>query len=150
MTTIENHGPKIFDVDVSNIERRLGAVLPDQYRRFLLACNGGSPTPDTVDVEGFSGASTDIQIFFGIGRIIQSSNLDWNLTVLAERLEEGMLPIAADSGGNVFCLALQGHRRGSVFYCDLEPVFGNLAATPQLFQVASDFDAFMAQLRPFA
>ncbi|WP_437631955.1 SMI1/KNR4 family protein [Sorangium sp. So ce854] len=150
MTTIENHGPRISDADISSLEERLGAVLPEEYRRFLLEFNGGSPTPDTVDVEGLPGASADVQVFFGIGRSIESSNLDWNLAALAERLEAGMIPIAADSGGNVFCLALQGRRRGSVFYCDLESVFGNLAAIPQLFQVASDFNVFLTQLRPFS
>ncbi|WP_437775756.1 SMI1/KNR4 family protein [Sorangium sp. So ce1097] len=150
MTTIENHGPKIYDVDISNLEQRLGAALPEEYRRFLLDFNGGIPAPDTVDVEGLPGASADVQVLFGIGRPIESSNIDWNLTALAERLEAGMLPIAADSGGNVFCLALQGYRRGSVFYCDLESVFGNLAATPQMFQVASNFDVFMTRLRPFS
>ncbi|WP_437730192.1 SMI1/KNR4 family protein [Sorangium sp. So ce1335] len=150
MTTIENHGSKILDADISNLEWRIGAVLPDEYRRFLLEFNGGNPVPDTVDVEGLPGVSADVQVLFGIGRSMESSNIDWNLTALAERLEAGMLPIATDSSGNVFCLALQGHRRGSVFCCDLESVFGDLAATPQLFQVAPNFDVFMTQLRPFS
>ncbi|MGK3998678.1 SMI1/KNR4 family protein [Sorangium sp. So ce1024] len=149
MATIENHGPRISDNDIANFEERLGAVLPEDYRRFLLEFNGGSPTPDTVNIEGLPGAYADVQTFFGIGRTIESSNLDWNLATLTERLEAGMLPIAVDSGGNVFCLAIQGHRRGSVLYCDLESVFGNLAATPQLFEVAPNFDAFISQLRTF-
>ncbi|WP_437954153.1 SMI1/KNR4 family protein [Sorangium sp. So ce296] len=101
-------------------------------------------------MEGLPGASADVQVFFGIGRSVESSDLGWNLTTLAERLEEGLLPIAADSGGNVFCLALQGRRRGNVLYCDLQSVFGDLEATPDLLPVASDFDAFLTKMRPFA
>ncbi|MGK3970046.1 SMI1/KNR4 family protein [Sorangium sp. So ce118] len=150
MTIIENHGPSISDADVSKLEQRLGAALPEQYRQFLLEFNGGSPTPDTVDIEGLPGTSTDVQIFFGIGRSVESSDLDWNLTTLAERLEEGLLPIAADSGGNVFCLALRGRRRGNILYCDLQSVFSDLEATPELFPVASNFDAFLTKIRPFS
>ncbi|XXT19203.1 SMI1/KNR4 family protein [Sorangium sp. So ce429] len=150
MTIIKNHGPSISDADISKLEQRLGAVLPEQYRQFLLEFNGGSPTPDTVDVEGLLGTSTDVQIFFGIGRSVESSDLDWNLTTLAERLEEGLLPIAADSGGNVFCLALRGRRRGNILYCDLQSVFGDLEATPELFPVASNFDAFLTKIRRFS
>ena len=101
MTTIENPGPRLSDADISKFEQRIGAVLPEQYRRFLLEFDGGIPTPDTIDVEGLPGASTDVQVFFGIGSSIESSDLNRNLTTLAERLEDELLPIATDSGGNV-------------------------------------------------
>ncbi|WP_437494839.1 SMI1/KNR4 family protein [Sorangium sp. So ce1014] len=117
------------DADISKFEQRIGAILPEQYRRFLLEFNGGIPTPGTVDVEGLPGASTDVQVFFGIGSSIESSDLNWNLTTLAERLEDELLPIAIDSGGNVFCLVLQGDDRGAVVCCDLQPVFGDLEAS---------------------
>ena len=150
MTSIENSGPRLSESDISKLEMRLGVTLPEQYRQFLLDFNGGSPTPDTVKVEGLPGASADVQIFFGIGRPVESSGLEWNLAVLAERLEEGLLPVASDSGGNVFCLALQGHGRGAVFYCDLQSVFADFEAKPRLYAVASDFDAFLRKLQPFS
>ena len=129
---------------------RLGVTLPDQYRRFLLDFNGGTPTPDTVDIKDLPGASADVQIFFGIGRSVESSDLEWNLATLAERLEEGLLPIASDSGGSVFCLSLQGRGRGAVLYCDLQSVFANFGANPKLYPVASEFEAFLKNLRPFS
>jgi hypothetical protein len=39
---------------------RIGMILPEQYRQFLLEFNGGTPTPDTVNVEGLPGGSADV------------------------------------------------------------------------------------------
>jgi hypothetical protein len=150
MTTIENHGPRLSELDVSKLEMQLGMSLPEQYRRFLLNFNGGIPTPDIVTVEGLSGASADVQVFFGIGRSVESSCLEWNLTTLAKRIEKGLLPIATDSGGSVFCLCLRGRERGAVLYCDLQSVFADFKSDPKLYPVASNFDAFLDNLRPFS
>jgi hypothetical protein len=149
MITMENPGPRLSESDISNLEMRLGMALPEQYRRFLLDFNGGTPTPDTVDIEGLPGASADVQVFFGIGRPVESSGLEWNMATLAERLKEGLLPIASDSGGSVFCLSLQGRNRGAVLYCDLQSVFVDFESDPKLYPVASDFEAFLKRLRPF-
>jgi hypothetical protein len=150
MTTIKNHGPKLSESDISNFEMRIGMALPGQYRRFLMDFNGGTPTPNTVDIEGLPGASTDVQVFFGIDRSVQSSCLEWNLATLFERLEEGLLPIACDSGGSVFCLSLRGCDRGEVLYCDLQSVFADFDAHPELYPVAPVFEAFLDRLRPFS
>ena len=147
MATVEKRGPKVTETAIGKIEARVGAPLPSDYRRFLLQSNGGVPTPDVIDVEGLPGSPTDVQVFFGIGRSVESSCLDWNLATLAGRLEAGLLPIACDSGGNVFCLSLRQPELGSVLYCDLQAVFGDLKASPELFHVSSSFRSFMDKLR---
>jgi hypothetical protein len=146
MVTIEDHGPKLSESDVSELERRIGAVLPKQYRRFLLRFNGGVPTPDTVDVEGLEGTPTDVQEFFGIGLVPESSCIEWWLTTLVERLEEGLLPIAGDSGGSVYCLSLREHDRGAVLFCDLQSVAFDYEHDPEFYPVAPDFDTFLSKL----
>jgi hypothetical protein len=151
MTIIENPGPRLSESDISNIEIRFGVVLPEQYRRFLIDFNGGIPTPDIVDIEDLPGGSADVQVFFGIGRSPESSNIEWNLVTLAERLKKMLLlPIASDSGGSVFCLCLQGHDHGAVLYCDLQSVFADFESDPELYPVASNFETFLKILRPFS
>lgn len=141
---IENTGPKITSQDVESIEAELGAALPDSYRRFLLQYNGGSPTPDTVDVPGAASSPTDVQVFFGIGRSVESSDLSWNLALVGERcVGLHALPIACDSGGNLFCLRCESGIATWVIYCDLD----DPACT--VYEVASSFDEFVSSLRPF-
>jgi SMI1-KNR4 cell-wall len=102
---VENSGPSITEHDLARLEGSLGRQLSAPYRRFLLGHNGGAPDPVCVDVPGFG--ETDVQVFFGIGRSIETSRIEWNIDALKERLEGVLVPIACDSGGNLFCLSLR-------------------------------------------
>lgn len=137
---IEEPGKSLTKDDLAELERTLGASLPNQYRAFLFGNNGGVPCPDGVDVEGAPGSPTDVQVFFGIGRPVESSDLRWNRQMFADRLPERMLPIACDSGGNLFCLSLSGEDVGSVSYVDLDE------PQPAYYRAAADFGAFLDKL----
>lgn len=140
---IDSTGPKIDLKDIINIEARLGATLPDSYRNFLLHHNGGTPTPDTVDISGLPNTPTDVQVFFGIGRAVESSNLSWNLDLIKERHAiTSALPIACDSGGNIFFLRIQPDATDEVIYCDFD------AQDCTIYDVAPSFNEFIAKLRP--
>jgi cell wall assembly regulator SMI1 len=141
---IENSGPKIGTQDIAQIEAELGAALPDCYRRFLLQYNGGSPTPDTIDVPGAADSPTDVQVFFGIGRSVESSGLASNLALVRERCPNlHVLPVACDSGGNLFGLSIDHGTASKVIYCDLDDPD---CAT---YEVAASFDEFIAKMRAF-
>jgi hypothetical protein len=90
------------------------------------------------------GCPIDVQVFFGIGREVDTSNLAWNLAFIGERCpNHQVLPIACDSGGNLFCLEIKDGIAAKVVYCDLdgpECVF---------YKVASSFESFLKSLRPF-
>jgi SMI1-KNR4 cell-wall len=133
---IENPGPLLTPQHLAEVEAELGTRLPDDYRAFLLKYNGGSPLPDTVAVENAPGTPTDVQVFFGIGRSIESSGLVWNKRVLADRIPEDCFPIACDSGGNIFCLT----EGGRIVYIDLD------SPEPGKYLVAESFDAFLQKL----
>jgi hypothetical protein len=133
-------GPVLDEEQLCELERVLGIRMPDDYREFLLRFNGGQPLADVVDVEGAAAMPTDVQVFFGIGRSILTSRLDWNREAFADRLDHTMLPIGRDSGGSLFCLILQGSNRGAVVYWD-----SNGAGT--LCPVAPTFAAFLERLR---
>lgn len=140
---IENAGPRIQPADIAGIEAELGTALPASYRQFLLHKNGGTPTPDVINVPGADWSPTDVQVFFGIGRSEPSSDLAWNLALVVERCP-GLhaLPIACDSGGNLFCLRVGRDAPAKVIYCDLNDPE---CAT---YEVAASFDEFVTMIRP--
>ena len=142
---IENAGPEFSPQDIEAIESKLDARLPDDYRYFLSQYNGGTPTPDTVDVPDAPGSPTDVQVFFGIGRRVESSNLYWNLSLIDDRCpSHHVLPIACDSGGNLFCLKIERGIAAAVVYCDLD------SSNSTLYAVAPSFGEFLLSLRPYS
>lgn len=141
---IKNPGPRIGRKAIALIEEELEVVLPGSYRQFLLQYNGGTPTPDTIDIPGMAGSPTDVQVFFGIGRSVENSGLVSNFALISERcLALKLLPVACDSGGNLFCLQIERGIATKVVYCDLD---GSDCATHD---VATSFDEFIAKIRPF-
>jgi hypothetical protein len=149
MVTIRDGGPSASESDIARFEELLGSALPEEYRSFLLHSNGGRPEPDTIDVPGLVESPTDVQVLFGLGRDDRTSRLDWNLSTLADRVQPGHLPIALDSGGNVFVLSLGRDHHGAVLYYDLQSVFGDMVAVPEVSLVAPSFASFLRALRPF-
>ena len=149
MTLITDHGPKISDADISELEERIDWRLPEEYRDFLLEFNGGRPEPDIADIKGLPGGCSDVQFFFGIYPSEEAYSIDWNLETLVERLDDGVLPIACDSGGSVYCLSLHAEDYGVVSYCDLQSVVADYETAPTFYPVAPNFDAFLNGLYPF-
>ncbi len=140
MVKIERAGAQLADREIERLEQQLGVKLPDGYKRFLMANNGGRPRPDTIDVEGLPGSPTDIKIFLGLGRQIETSNIDWHLNLPANRLPKHLLPIASDSGGNLFCIRVHGAEYGSVIYADFREEVA-------IYDVARSFDEFLEKIR---
>jgi hypothetical protein len=147
MVTLKNMGPKISEAELADLETQFGFQLPVDYKRFLFDYNGGRPNQNVIDIPGFSESPTDVQVFLGIRRPFESSCIDWNLKTFSERIGLGFLPIALDSGGNLFCLFLRSPDQGAVFYFDLESVFAKNDAVPECYLVAPNFDDFCKNLR---
>lgn len=147
---IKQPGPQITIEDIQNLEGEIGAELPKDYKSFLLRHNGGVPSPNTVNISGLPGSSTDVQVFFGIEREHQSSNLSWNFKLVKERYPgRDILPIACDSGGSLFCLMLTSENAGEIFFCDNGNSFYNNPTKDigSLYRVASNFEAFLVQIQ---
>jgi hypothetical protein len=152
MIRIERAGRTLSEAEVVALELRIGCRLPESYRCFLLENNGGVPTPDmdTIDIEHLLGSPTDVGEFFGIDRPVTSSTIDWNLSTFEGRISNQMLPIACDSGGNLFCISLNERDYGSVVYCDFNPGFGyHVSNSAIYYPVAPDFDSFLERIRSF-
>lgn len=141
MIEIDDSESPVSEVDLLKMEEELGEKIPTQYRKFLLKFNGGTPSPDIVDIEGLSDSPTDVQEFFGIGVSDESSDLSWNKEVFSDRIPARMLPIACDSGNNVFCVSLSGNDQGKIFYVDLQ------SGESTQYLVAESFDNFLSNIR---
>lgn len=142
MIKITNQGNSITENEILVLENELGYKLPNSYRQFLIINNGGRPKSDIVDIEGLPGSPTDIQIFFGLTRNIESSNILWNLSIITERCPQcHVLPIACDSGGNIFCLKITNGIASKILYYDMD------SSNCKFYEVAPSFDEFIKIIR---
>jgi SMI1-KNR4 cell-wall len=141
MVNISDCGPPISKTEIVSLEESFGAKLPDSYLRFLLLYNGGLPAPDVVDVENLPGGSTDIQEFMGIGLDIGTSNISWNLEHFQETYQGSrLLPIARDSGGNIFFLQEAKDGDWAVIYYDW-------TQSGSFYNAAPNFETFLKKIR---
>lgn len=106
-------------------EERLGIILPEQYRHFLLVHNGGEASPDVFKIRNEQGPYTDsvVRCFFSIGDVPNYRSFEWhyNLYKIEEdRLPHNMIPIADDPGGNLICISTVGTDAGAVYFWNHE------------------------------
>lgn len=142
-TEIENKGPQINSSDIDEIELDIGVKLPKEYRDFLLSNNGGQPWPDVIDITSLSNSPVDVSVILGISREVKSSNLAWAMGTYSDFVRSGHLPVALDSGGNLYVLHLRDEGYGSVSYVDLSD---DKAIS---YYVADSFETFLNKLREF-
>ncbi|HEX4144217.1 MAG TPA: SMI1/KNR4 family protein [Pirellulales bacterium] len=138
---IENPGPSLAISSIEEFESEIGRALPEQYRRFLEKYNGGQPWPHCIDITTFPESPTDIQVFFGLGRDVEASDLRWIVKTYDGLITNEVLPIACDSGGNLFCLVLRGNAHGSIVY------FDRSRSDMPPYEVAGDFSQFLRAIR---
>ena len=111
----------IGEADVAAFENRLPALLPTDYREFLLRTNGGeiafnvnlSTAIASTGYDGFTGPAS----VFGING---EDSLMENRDVYAGRIPSELLMIASDWLGNGICIGLVGNSRGKVYFWDHE------------------------------
>lgn len=141
-------------------EAELGSTLPDDYRRFLIACNGGvfrgrywffGPTPE--------GKKADAGMHH-IGGLREDSS--FSLVRHREtyqgrhyvRIPRSLLWIMDDPFGNAICIGLTGEHRGRLYFWDheLEPDpddwDGEVKLSGNIMLLANSFTDFIAGLKP--
>lgn len=115
MITHEAHEPPLTEAQIEAVEKQLGAKLPQDYKSFLLAHNGGRPEPCVFPISDFPDSTLDIlNRFLAIGGGPFDDLMDYVRTY-RDRIPPNLLPIAYDPGGNVICLSLYGSDRGRVY-----------------------------------
>jgi hypothetical protein len=147
---LEDVGPPLTQAELEKFERQLEAPLPSDYAAFLLRYNGGSPTPDTVPVQGWpqGGPEADVRMLYRLGPNPAEDTYDlrWMIDTMAGRMPRGLLPIATTSCGDDFCLWLSGKDRGAVVLWDHEAEH-HPPTTANVHRVAPTFAAFLELLR---
>lgn len=114
---------EVPEAELVEIERMVGASLPDSYRRFLRTY-GASTFNQNVEFEPRerlpSSISSDGRGSFGAfyGALAHApQDLLSNLACYRDRMPEQFLPIADDSG-NELAMQLGGDRPGAIYYWD--------------------------------
>jgi hypothetical protein len=114
-----NPDPPLTVETLARAETRPGFKLPENYVAFLRENNGGRPTPNTVPTPSFPGSSaTDLQRLLAIDTRMECHDLAWNYEIWLRDSPANLLPIACDSGGSRFCVAIYGDDAGTVYYWD--------------------------------
>jgi hypothetical protein len=134
------------------LERKLGVALPEQYRRFLLRHNGGSPVPAGFRIknEGAPYADSEVDAFLAVheGKIASFEDFFDTYKVEEKRMPDRLVPIAYDPFGNVVCISVEGPDRGAVYFWDHEhEPDGPESDDSNVHPVADSFDEFLSSLR---
>lgn len=115
--TLEVPGPPLTLEEIQAFEREIGGRLPDDYKKFMLAHNGGLTKPKlNFPCEG---ETERVDIFYKLLPAAKDSGIRGNLRRLRELNPanvEGYLPIAGSFGEGKICLAYRGKNAGAVFY----------------------------------
>jgi SMI1 / KNR4 family (SUKH-1) len=112
---MEDIRPSVDEPAVSRFEQRLGHLLPDDYRRFLLEMNGGRP--DDSSCQYSLGV---INEFFSLDDPDEDSDLESSNRWAADIPSRDLLYVGHDGIGGCILIALAGEHRGEVWLQDTE------------------------------
>ena len=141
MEAVENsnpHGP-LDPARLTAFEARIGAALPADYRRFLLAHNGGQLVPCEIVLPGEAEPFASLGAAFGLHH--GADALDRVFDNVKDYIPAEVIAFAEDEGGNLLCIGIRGEHRGRVYFWDHEG-----AGWEDLTPLAGSFDAFVAAL----
>jgi hypothetical protein len=110
-TRITESAPRISETQLREVEQRLAIVLPDDYRAFLLAYNGGRPMPGWVRYSDDESEVADLTQFYS------ASEVETETTGLRKyRVPNFYVPIGAVSDEESVVLSLSKKDCGAVFW----------------------------------
>ncbi|GIK67151.1 MAG: SMI1/KNR4 family protein [Chloroflexota bacterium] len=144
MVTIHESRPPITDADIQAVEQQLNIKFPDDYRRFLLAHNGGRPEPEIflIPDHPIPNQSSILNWFYSIDPSDYYYNILKMVKVFADRMPPEFIPIGCDPGGNQICLVVAGEDKGMIFFWDHEQEMdeGEPPTYDNLFFIADSID----------
>ena len=146
---VQSANPPASMAAIREFEHSRGLDLPSLYREFLLATTGGSPDTPLFPIEGMAlNPHGLIQVFFGIGAGLPTSDLAKVYDMYVGGFPQGIVPIACTDGDDFICLDLRnGHER--VAFWDKRHFWGTGEwRESDLYHVADSFADFLASLGP--
>lgn len=147
--SISDSERSVSEDEIGAFEKKNGIRLPQSYRRFLLAHNGGVPLPDVFPLPDHREGEMDVQVFFSLNDGVEAIQLQYNFDLYRERFDEAvfasLFPIASDSFNDRICLDLSEERFGAVVFIDMVPMWKDHTAK-DVYLVADSFEAFLEML----
>jgi hypothetical protein len=137
ITQIREKGPEIAEADLVAFESQIGCRLPDDYRQFLMAANGG-----TVEDDRFCSCDFCIVCIGGLRdeeHLSLVANRDC-YQLSEDRIPKDLLWIMEDAFGNAVCIGISGERRGRIYFWEHESQDTSL--------LANSFTDFLAGITP--
>lgn len=133
------HGP----LDAGRLkafEEELGGALPDDFKHWLEAVNGGEPDDTCVVIsEEFGFASMNNIYGFHKGPDYAQLDRTNDILIQAGNINEGLVAFANDPGGNQFTVSMRPEDFGAVIFWDHE--------TADEYVLSRDFPGFLELLR---
>ncbi len=125
---------------LSNLEHRIGVVLPQDYRQFILRFNGGYFNEPEITPVGEGCPQDGLTCLHGIGASHWEAELasDFYLTLFEENDPPIILPIGHTSMGGLIILTTEAEGFGEIF---LKQAFGDFH------YLAKDIEEFFTLLR---
>ncbi len=140
--SFDGSGVVISEPDIAKLESSLRIVLPNDYRRFLLAYNGRVPTPRRFVIVGCNGEAL-VDILLGVNTL--NDIADW-VKELRDDLPNGFIPIGFDPGGNALLLDTTDGE-GVVYYWDSGRHFLTSTDEENSYRIAGSFTDFVVCIR---
>ena len=106
---------QLEESDLADFEFVNGVFLPDDYKSFLRQYNGGRPIKDQVTL-----VNSDVQWFYGMFDEPTWGSLFNALTVFYNRIPSWYMPVACDSGGNLYIMSLFEENYGLIAFWEHE------------------------------
>ncbi len=128
---------------VKKLEFQIGALLPKEYRAFLLKHNGGKPA--SSDFKLGEGDITGLHHIYGIFEQDNHSNILNNYNVFKGRIKKELLPFADDSFGNQICIGIKNKYIGKIYFWDHE-FDGSFFKSKAITLIANSFNDFLDSL----
>jgi cell wall assembly regulator SMI1 len=143
---IEDSESSVTPERIAEIEKKISYKLPEDYKRFLLAHNGGHPEPCVFDCRREGEELSGIVAWFLAICDGPHENFMEHYKLFQEgeiKIPDGTVPIARDPGGSLILLGLKEPSRGKVFFW----TYHGPAEEPEaLYFIADSFDEFLASL----
>ncbi|MDZ4689152.1 MAG: SMI1/KNR4 family protein [Planctomycetaceae bacterium] len=146
---------KATEAQVAKFEKQIDARLPEEYRSFLLAYNGGLPVSEGIEVFGHPSPYGYIALVDPLYSLDPSVPEYQSLQAAVESdhyvLPSGHIPFA-DSGGNLVTIDLK-NKVGAIFYFDHElpdeeHIYEDVThyTTKQAILLAGSFDELLTRM----
>jgi len=128
---------------VKKLEFQIGALLPKEYKTFLLKRNGGEPVPS--DFKLGEDDITGLHHIYGIFEQDNHRDILNNYNVFKGRIKKELLPIADDSFGNQICIGIKNKYVGKIYFWDHE-FEGSFFKSKAITLIANSFNDFLESL----